>query len=165
MKLIVALIDFSDVTSDLVTLAGNIARAMNSRLILLHVAMPDAELVKGREREDVSRQGIARELRHHHRDLEILELELKKLGVDALALMVRGDSSRGSPVRKIVEEVDRLAPDVVVIGSHGRRKLYQMLVGSVTDALVRKVRRPVLLVPSQVQRGSDPDVGHARAGQ
>ena len=63
--------------------------------------------------------------------------------------MVRGNSSRGNPVGKIVAEVDRLAPDLVLMGSHGHGRLYEMLVGSVTNAVVRKVRRPVLLVPSQ----------------
>ena len=148
MKLIVALIDFSEVTSDLVTLAGQMARATGARLILLHVAMPDADLVDGHERQDASRRGIAVDLKRRHRDLEILQMEFKKLGVDATALMVRGDSVRGNPLEKIVEEVDRLAPDLIMMGTHGRGRLYQLLVGSVTNTVVRRVRRPTLLIPS-----------------
>src|SRR5437764_4960937 len=103
MKLILALLDLSDGTSDVVRLAGRIALAMQSKLILLHVAMPNAEFVGGKEREDVSREGIAAELRRHHRELEILQLELRKMGADATALMVRSDSARGNPVGKIVD--------------------------------------------------------------
>ena len=149
MKLIVALIDFSDVTPELITLAGKVACGMKSKLILLHVAMPDPDFVKGHEREEHSREELVGDSRNPHRKLEILELELKKLGIDAASMIVHGDSLSGNPVRKIVDEVDRLTPDLVVMGSHGHGRLYEMLVGSVTNAVVRKVRRPVLLVPSQ----------------
>lgn len=147
MKLILALVDFSEATSDVVTLAGKIAASMNCRLILLHVAMPEAEFVGSREREDLSRKGIAAELRGYHRKLEILQLELKKLGIDAKALMVRSDSPRGDPVAKIVQEINRKTPDLIVLGSHARSRLYQVIAGSVSDALLRKVCCPVLLVP------------------
>jgi nucleotide-binding universal stress UspA family protein len=149
MKLIVALIDFSDVTRELITLAGKVARGMNSKLTLLHVAMPEPDFVEGHEREEHSRKELEGDSRNPHRKLEILELELKKLGIDAASKIVHADSLSGNPVRKIVDEVDRLTPDLVVMGSHGHGRLYEMLVGSVTNAVVRKVRRPVLLVPSQ----------------
>jgi nucleotide-binding universal stress UspA family protein len=153
MKLIVALIDFSEVTSDLITLTGKLARAMNSKVVLLHVAMPDADFVKGKERKDESRKGIASDLRRRRRALEIMELQLKKLGIEAMALMVRGDSPRGNPVGKILEEIDRLSPDLILLGSHGGGRLHRLLIGGVTDAVVRKARLPVLLVPSPPGRG------------
>jgi len=152
MKLILALVDLSEATSDVVTLAGKIAASMKSRLIVLHVAMPDAEFVGSRERDDVSRKGIAAELRRDHRKLEILQLELKKLGVDAMALMVRSDSKRGDPVGKIVQEINRMKPDLIVLGSHARSRLYQMIAGSVSDAVLRKVCCPLLLVPRHSPR-------------
>lgn len=127
MKLIVALIDFSDVTSNLITLAGELALALKCELILLHVAMPDADFIDDHEREDVSRQGIAGDLRHRHRELAILEAEVKKLGIEARTLMVRSDSTRGNPVSRIVQEVNRMKPDLVVLGSHVRGRLYQMI--------------------------------------
>src|SRR5260370_34893822 len=111
MKLILALVDLSEATSDVVTLAGKIAASMSSRLILLHVAVPDAEFIGGEERQDVSRKGIAPELRRHHRKLEILQLELKKLGADGTALMGRSDPSGGDPGSKIVREGNRINRD------------------------------------------------------
>ena len=148
MKRIVALADFSDVTSDLVNLAGRMARDTGAELVLLHVAMPDADIVNGKDREDRSREGIAGELKRRHHELQVLQLVLNKLGVNVLPLLVRSDSPRGNPVPKIVEELDRLAPDLVVMGSHGHGRLYELLVGSVTAAVVRRARRPIRLVPS-----------------
>ena len=148
MKRIVALTDFSEVTSDLINLAGKVARATGAGLILLHVAMPDSDIVNGKERVDHSREGIAAELKRRHHELQVLQLVLEKLGVDVMPLLVRSDSPRGNPVPKIVEELERLGPDLVVMGSHGHGRLYELLVGSVTAAVVRRARRPILLVPS-----------------
>lgn len=151
MKLIIALIDFSEVTPELIALAGKLARGMNSKLTLLHVAMPDPDFLEGHKQDEHSPDALVLDSRRPDRKLEILELELKKLGVDAASVIVHGDSLSGNPVRKIVDEVDRLSPDLVVMGSHGHGRLYEMLVGSVTNAVVRKVRRPVLLVSSQAR--------------
>lgn len=151
MKLIVALIDFSEVTPQIITLAGKVAAGMKSKLVVLHVVMPDPDFTETVEpKDDDPQEAVAGDSRQRHRKLKILELELKKLGIDAAAMIVRGDSLTGNPVGKIVDEVNRLAPDLVIMGSHGRGRLYELLVGSVTNAVVRKVARPVLLVPSPV---------------
>ncbi|HEY2584425.1 MAG TPA: universal stress protein [Tepidisphaeraceae bacterium] len=147
MKRILAFVDFSEVTADLITLAGNLARGLGVRLVLLHVAMPDADFVDGKARDDCSRQGIARDLRRRHREMEILRLGLTKLGVDAAALMVKGDSPRGNPSGKILQEIDRLSPDLIVVGAHNHGRLFKLLVGGTTEAIVRKACCPVLLVP------------------
>src|SRR5690349_6626647 len=115
MKLIMVFIDFAEGTSDLVTIGGRIARAIGSKLILMHVAMPDAEFEGEELRTNVSRSGIAAELRHRHRALEILELEMKKLNTDVTALMVRGTSRRGKPAGKIIDEAKRRNPDLIVL--------------------------------------------------
>jgi nucleotide-binding universal stress UspA family protein len=38
--------------------------------------------------------------------------------VDAKGLMVRSESTRGDPVGKIVQEVNRMKPDLIILGSH-----------------------------------------------
>lgn len=172
MHRILALINFSDVTPVLLGVACDLGRATGSELILMHVAMPDAEFVGDEPRPDVSRKGISRELRHHHRELEILALELKKQGVNARSLMVQGNSPRGNPVPKILAEAERLSPDLILLGSRRRGWLYRLLVGTVSDALTRRAHRPVLLVPHRVACHSEggrgvtaPDAAEARAGR
>ena len=81
-----------------------------------------------------------------------MELECRKLGVDATALLVRGTSMRGNPIPKIKREIKKIKPELIVAGSHGHTALYELLVGSVTAAVIRKAPCPVLLIPSRERR-------------
>lgn len=58
----------------------------------------------------------------------------------------------GSPVQEIVKCAEEENVDIVVIGSHGRRGLFRMLMGSVAEGVVRKASCPVLTIkmPSRV---------------
>lgn len=47
----------------------------------------------------------------------------------------------------IIEEIKNRSPDVVVIGSHGRSALTHLLMGSVTEQVLRHSTVPVLVVP------------------
>jgi len=152
MRKILALIDFSDVTSAVLTTTINVARAFNAKLVLLHVATPEADREAHRERKDVSRHAVAAEMRRNHRALHIMELQCRKLGVAATALLVRGTSMGGNPIPKIMREVRKIKPDLIVVGSHGHKALCELLVGSVTAAVIRKAPCPVLLVPSRERR-------------
>lgn len=52
----------------------------------------------------------------------------------------------GSPSRAIVEEADRAECDLVVMGTHGRGGIDRLLLGSVTERVVRSSAVPVLTV-------------------
>ena len=49
--------------------------------------------------------------------------------------------------REILAQAESLGADLVVIGSHGRSGIDRVLLGSVTEKIIRKVRCPVLVVP------------------
>jgi nucleotide-binding universal stress UspA family protein len=63
------------------------------------------------------------------------------LGVHAATIVVEGE-----PVRKLLEAAAEANADLIVIGSHGRRGLRRLFVGSVAENLVRDSPRPVLVV-------------------
>lgn len=48
----------------------------------------------------------------------------------------------------LIEAIDELSPALVVLGSHGRRGVARALLGSISDAIARRSRVPVLIVPS-----------------
>jgi nucleotide-binding universal stress UspA family protein len=54
----------------------------------------------------------------------------------------------GEPVSGLLQLVAELAPDFVVVGSHGRSALMRVLLGSVADQLCRRSRVPVFVVPA-----------------
>lgn len=145
VKRIMALIDFSEWTPTIVKLARDMARAFNSELHLVHIA--ESEFVESEVQEDVSPQAIAN--RAHHREMEILGMALKKEGVNAVTRIIPAKAPRDTVAGKILQEVARFSPDLIVIGTHGHGRLHQWLAGSVTDTVVRKAHCPVLLVPSR----------------
>ena len=49
---------------------------------------------------------------------------------------------------EIVAQVEALHADLVVIGSHGRSGFQHFLLGSIAEAVVRKARCPVMVVPA-----------------
>jgi universal stress protein A len=55
-------------------------------------------------------------------------------------------AKRGDPAPAIIETERELNPDVVVMATHGRTGLSHLLIGSVTEHVVRESPRPVLTV-------------------
>jgi nucleotide-binding universal stress UspA family protein len=163
MQRILVLVDFSEVTGALVAQAAQLARSGPARVLLLHVEMPDSEFDGQDFRPDVSREGVARQIRQSHRALESIEQELKARGVDATAMLVRGDSTRGNAAPKIVEELHRLRPDLVVVGSHGHGRLRRLMMGSVSESVLHHADRPVLVVPSPPGTGESDRFSGRRA--
>ena len=114
---------------------------------MIHVAPPEPEFV-GYESGPVSvRDAVAHRLREEHRQLQALDRQLASQGVLVTSLLIQG-----YPVEKILAEAARIPADVIVMGSHGRSLLRHLVVGSVTDGVLRKATCPVLIVPVSAQR-------------
>jgi nucleotide-binding universal stress UspA family protein len=61
----------------------------------------------------------------------------------------QGDLLAGAPAEQIVKAVTQRGADLVVIGTHGRRGLPRMLLGSVAERVTRTCPVPVLTVPAE----------------
>jgi nucleotide-binding universal stress UspA family protein len=60
----------------------------------------------------------------------------------------------GNPHREILDAIDDANADVVVMGTHGRRGLDHLLLGSVAERVVRAAPVPVLTVRAAEDRGA-----------
>jgi nucleotide-binding universal stress UspA family protein len=67
-------------------------------------------------------------------------------GVEPVERLV--ESRGGSVADAILAEAKKRRADVIVLGTHGRRGLQRMLMGSDAEAVLREARVPVLLVRS-----------------
>lgn len=64
----------------------------------------------------------------------------------------------GPPGPAIVEAITRDVPDLVVMPTHARRGLQRLVLGSVTEYVVRHAHRPVLVLPpGSDERPTSPD--------
>jgi nucleotide-binding universal stress UspA family protein len=73
--------------------------------------------------------------------------EAKKLGVKAKTVLAENLAGRVADV--IVRQAKRQRSDLIVIGTHGRRGLSRMVMGSDAELVVRYAPAPVLLVRGQ----------------
>lgn len=67
-------------------------------------------------------------------------------------LKVRVDAEVGVPHERIVEEAEKVKADIIVMATHGRTGLGHVLLGSVTEHVLRRATCPVL----SVRRGFSP---------
>lgn len=137
-------VDFSPVTAAVIDATERIAKSFRSEVTLLHVAAPEPEFVGYDAGPDTVRSNVASELRHVHRDLQALADDLRDRGVEAHALCVQG-----SIVDVILERTRRHPVDLIIVGSHGHGALRRMLMGSVSEGVLRGAPCPVLIIPAR----------------
>jgi nucleotide-binding universal stress UspA family protein len=147
---IVAAVDFSDLTDRVIAEACALAGALGDQLHLVHVAAGEPELA-GYDKEDLSsftRDDRADQLSDEHARLRALAEPLTATGIDVVPLVVMGHT-----VDKILEVAGRTGAGLIVVGSHGHGGLHHLLVGGVTEALVRRSPIPVVVVPVHAEPG------------
>lgn len=142
MKLLVA-VDFSDPTERILTVASHLASSMEASVWLVHVADPDPDFVGYDAGPDVVRDQVANELRDEHRKLQTLADQLRESGVDAKSMLVRGPT-----VETLLAMAEKQGTDLIVVGSHGRGMVAGVLLGSVSQGLIKAGRCPVTVVPT-----------------
>ena len=144
MSLLVS-IDFSSVTDAQIDIVDSLASA-DREIHLLHVTEPDPSFV-GLEAgpEEVQHQ-VASELQRAHDELNALADRLRAKGHTVDTLLVPGPT-----VQTIVEQAEKLDAYVIVMGSHGRGKLFDLVVGSVSAGVIRRSPVPVLVVPARTE--------------
>ena len=141
MKLLVA-VDFSDPTELILRVATRLAKSLDASVWVVHAAEPEPDFVGYDAGPEVVRGQVAKELREEHRRLQEYADELREAGVDARAILVRGPT-----VEALLAMAEKQDADLIIAGSHGRGMVAEMLMGSVSQGLIRDGRWPVTVVP------------------
>ena len=141
MKLLVA-IDFFDSTDMVMDVATKFAKAMNASVRLVHVAEPNPDFVGFEGGPHELRDQIATEYHNEHKALQDLATSLRDQGLSATAHL-----TRGSIVATIINDAESHAIDLIIVGSHGHGAVYDILVGSISEGIIRKAKCPVTVVP------------------
>jgi nucleotide-binding universal stress UspA family protein len=144
---VLACVDFSDATERVLAAAIRLGQGTGLTIRVVHVAASEAELA-GYDKEAfeaATPDKRAGQLRDEHGKLEELTDRLVAAGVaTAEPALVMGHTA---------DEIERLAAavgaDLVMVGSHGHGGLHHLLVGSVTEDVLRRSTRPVIVVPAK----------------
>jgi nucleotide-binding universal stress UspA family protein len=69
------------------------------------------------------------------------------MGISSVDLVSNILIRLGNPVQEILKAVDEEGCDVIVLGTHGKGILTQTFLGSVSNSVLQRARKPVFLVP------------------
>jgi nucleotide-binding universal stress UspA family protein len=126
-------LDGSSTAETIVPTVREWAHALAAEVHVLHVAPP----LPGPREGDFD---VPEATRHATARVEAVTAELCGAGIHARARVVEGADVPGI----IAEEAAWLQADLIAMATHGRDALDRMLVGSVTDGVVRRSPLPVL---------------------
>lgn len=143
MRRVLAALDLSVGTGAVVEQAASLAGAFEAELVLIHVAAPDPIFVSYDAGPQTVRDARAWQIRKEHREIQGIAGELRGRGLRAKALLVQGPT-----VETILREARDLAAGAIVIGSHGHGAMFDALVGSVAQGVLRHAPCPVVVVPT-----------------
>src|SRR3990167_2069912 len=124
--------DFSECAEKARAHATELALALGAEVILFHVSVETPLYAEGlmgmkevREIYDAQRKWAAE-------TLEARAAEVRNAGVT-----VRWEMAGGAPWEEIVRAAEKEGADLIVMGTHGRRGLDRLLLGSVASKVIR----------------------------
>jgi nucleotide-binding universal stress UspA family protein len=143
MKTILAAIDFSAATAQVLDSAAEMARSFNGSVMLLHVVrLPHAAVGYDLEMQHMADLSTAmEEAADKHLARVRAALQLKGVATQSLRLT-------GTPAQDILEQARKCAADFIVMGSHGHTGSRDSAIGATTRGVIKRAPCPVLVVPS-----------------
>lgn len=131
MATIVTLIDYSDVTPAVVERAEQLAKALHSRVILIHVVPKETRNAGGKSIEE------------DYKELTIIGNRLAKTGVNVLV-----EQLYDADMCRVLNECKTWDAEWIIVGSNQHSALYNWFVGSFSCDVLQKAHCPVVVVPA-----------------
>lgn len=136
--------DFSGVSKRALGEALTLTRALGAKLTIIHVVTPFAPPVPAQYLDPVTMDRLDAQTRRWAADqMTKLVATARKAGVIATPVVRAGD-----PVARIVGTARARRANLIVMGTHGRRGLSKLLLGSVAERVVMTAPCPVVTVRS-----------------
>jgi len=135
--------------------AVNSAQKHDAKIHILHVmeALPSAAegLITqfiGEEKLRKMRKETEGELlgRIRERLRQFAEKELKR-DPKTLRKVISFDVVSGNPAAEILRKAEELDADVVILGTHGKGVISHAFLGSVSEQVLHRIRKPVFIIP------------------
>jgi nucleotide-binding universal stress UspA family protein len=139
-KTILVPTDFGDASRSAVDYALALAKPLGAQLVIVHtyeipaVGFPDGAMIVTADLGQRLLEGA-----QSGRDKEVSR-------VGGSGITVRGIVKQGDAWRSILEAAEDVGAELIVMGTHGRKGLPRILIGSVAEKVVRTSPVPVLTV-------------------
>ena len=135
-------VDGSPTSMLAVTKAAGLAKAFNSRVTAVYVIDPYPFTGVGADFAYGQAQYLSAATADAHTALDAVKVAMEQLGIPVDIVMGEGHSVHDG----IMEAVKTTNTDLIVMGSHGRRGLEKLVLGSVTQRVLSDSMVPVLVV-------------------
>ena len=152
IKKILAAVDFSDSTNDVINMTRKMALIMEAEVAILHTIAP-ANVVHyyyGVQGPFYIKDFQAEERKHSLYTMNILKHKLEEARVNAHTILLEGPT-----VENILAEAEAFNADLIITGAHHHGALYSFFVGSVSEKLIHKVSCPIMIVPHRKRSEED----------
>jgi nucleotide-binding universal stress UspA family protein len=144
MKTLLVSVDFSSASRSVVDAASGLAKSTEARVILHHSLQPPIVTTEYGIGIAMMQETLAIAEKGARHQLEHIEDEFTALGIEADSVLTEGAASP-----HIVDLARKRKADLIVLGSHGHTALYDLIVGSTTNAVLRKAPCPVMIVSAR----------------
>ncbi|MCP4722015.1 MAG: universal stress protein, partial [Desulfobacteraceae bacterium] len=156
-KKIICALDFSDFSHLILSYGRALASEFHARLYVCHI-LSDMVMLSSHGQAYIASNKIAEERLENAK--AILGDLVKKHGIDAQIIV-----SQGHPADEITQIVQEKNIDLVIAATHGGSGIKRFLIGSVTDRLVKTLTCPLLVLHTQEDHPSFPDLFRVPLGR
>jgi len=130
------------IASPIVKKTIELASNFSSKVWVLHIVPPLQQSPYNVDNK-MLRRNIATEYRQEHDFLQHLAKCMRDKNIDVTALLVQG-----SIISTILEESERLAVDLLILGCIKHGKLFSALMNDTDESLLARCSRPIMFVPT-----------------
>ena len=150
-KVLIAL-DYNPTAEKIAEVGFSLAKAMNAETILLHIISTPANYASTAYDPIMGFSGFA--------NVDLYQPDIEQLTNSALDFLTKvkkhlGDSKieivvkEGEYAETILETANLYQADILVVGSHSKKWLETILLGSTTEKILHDTTIPVLIVPTK----------------
>jgi len=153
MKKVLIALDYDPTAQKVAEVGHSYAKSMNAEITILHV-INDPVFYYSKEYSPI--MGFSGYLEAGRYQLETVEgimaasqyfLDMTKrhLGDETIHTLVK----EGDFADEILKAAKKLKIDVIVLGSHSKKWLENVIMGSVTEKVLRQTKIPLLIIPTK----------------
>jgi nucleotide-binding universal stress UspA family protein len=142
MKNIAVGIDFTDAREPVLEAGSELALALGAKLHLIHIIAPEPTFMGYAAYSYPGIDERAEELEMEKTEIQGMIDQLRLEDVDAYGYMRPGET-----VKTLIEFAGDREAGMIVVGTHSRKLLSRILLGSTAEGVVRHSKIPVVVVP------------------
>lgn len=158
MKKLLVAVDFSKNTEAVLEQAAKLAKALSAKLWILHVTSDESQAMAYESTQftgyasefinmpsdvQLARDICAEEFKREHSQLLGMSSKLRNEGITAQSILIKGNAAT-----VILEKAEELEVEAIILGTYGHGLLHKVLLGSVSEGVIRHARCTVMIVPS-----------------